>query len=163
MDAPLIVFLDSGPLSLVTHPKGGEEARGCKQWLSGLLAAGHVALVPEICHYEVRRELRRAEMRNGVPHEGLAKLDSFADDTGIVRVTPGTMRLASELWAEARVRNAQGAPDPALDGDMILCAQARLLSPADWDMEGSDVVIATGNVKHLSAFAAAQHWRDIRP
>ena len=161
--APLIALLDSGPLSLVTHPRGGIVAQECQEWLADFLDGGHAVLVPEICHYEVRRELRRAELKSGLPHAGLAKLDSFAEDAGIVRITPETMLLASDLWAEARIRNAQGAPDPALDGDMILCAQPRLLSPADWDMEGGQVVIASGNVKHLSLFADARHWRDVQP
>lgn len=134
----LIALLDSGPLSLVTHPKGGEEAQEC---------------------YEVRRELKRSELRSGTPSEGLAKLDSFAEDAGVVPITSEAMRLAGELWAEARHRHQRGAPDPALDADMILCAQARLINPNDWDMAGGKVVIATGNLKHLENFAVARHWR----
>ena len=45
-----------------------------------------------------------------------------------------------------------------VDADMILAAQAALLSAA-----GEDVVIATGNVHHLSLFAAARRWQDIHP
>lgn len=156
----LIALLDSGPLSLVTHPKGGEEAQEYKDWLAGILADGHMVLVPEICYYEVRRELKRAELRSGTPSEGLAKLDSFAEDAGVVPITSEAMRLAGELWAETRHRHQQGAPDPALDADMILCAQARLINPNDWDMAGGKVVIATGNLKHLENFAAARHWRQ---
>ncbi len=158
----VVVLLDSGPLGLVTHPKGGPEAQECQEWLAGILSEGHAVLVPEICHYEVRRELRRAEMQTGVSR-GLAKLDTFAEDAGIVRITPQMMRLASEYWAEARYKHFQGTSDAALDGDMILCAQAKLLSPTAWNMEGSDVIVATGNVKHLKHFADARHWRDIQP
>lgn len=71
----LIALLDSGPLSVVTHPKGGQEAQECKDWLTGILADGHMALVPEICYYEGRRELKRSKLRSGIPSEGLAKLD----------------------------------------------------------------------------------------
>lgn len=156
----LIALLDSGPLSLVTHPKGGEEAQKCKSWLTGILADGHMALVPEICYYEVRRELKRSELRSGISSEGLAKLDSFVEDVGIVPITSKAMRLAGELWAEARHRHQRGAPDPALDADMILCAQARLINPNDWGMTGGKVVIATGNLKHLENFAATRHWRQ---
>jgi len=163
IEASLLALLDSGPLSLVTHPRGGNEAQECQNWLADFLDAGHAVLVPEICYYEVRRELRRAEMKSGVPHKGLVKLDEFAEDAGIVRITPKAMLLASELWAEARILNAQGAPDLVLDGDVILCAQARSVSPADWGMDGSSVIIATGNVKHLNLFADARHWRDIQP
>lgn len=156
----LIALLDSGPLSLVTHPKGGSVAQECKNWLAGLLADGHTALVPEICYYEVRRELKRSELRAGVPSAGLAALDSFVGDFGVVTLTSGVMRLAGEFWAQARHARFQGAPDAALDADMILCAQAQLINPNDWDMAGGTVVIATGNLKHLESFAAARHWRD---
>ncbi len=156
----LIALLDSGPLSLVTHPKGGKEAQECKDWLVDILADGHMTLVPEICYYEVRREMKRSELRSGIPSEGLAKLDSFVEDVGVVPITSEAMRLAGELWAEARHRHQRGAPDPALDADMIRCAQARLINPNDWDMAGGKVVIATGNLKHLENFTAARHWRQ---
>lgn len=158
---PALVLLDSGPLGLVTHPRATPDAQECKAWLQRILAAGHRVLVPAICYYEVRRELRRSELRAGTPSRGLLNLDKFAADAGIVSITLETLLLATELWADARNRNAQGAPDVALDADMILCAQARLLRPADWEAEGATVVIATGNVKHLADFTPAAHWRDM--
>jgi len=43
-----------------------------------------------------------------------------------------------------------------LDGDVILAAQALLVSES-----GEGVVIATTNVGHLSGFVDDRHWRDI--
>lgn len=47
------------------------------------------------------------------------------------------------------------APD-ALDGDVILAAQALLVAN-----EGNEVIIATTNVGHLSRFVDAREWQDI--
>ena len=159
--SPLVLaLLDSGPLSLITHPNGGSEALECQNWLIDFLDAGHVALVPEICYYEVRRELYRSQLKNSVQSKGLAKLDAFVQRTGLVPITSEAMLLATEFWAEARHKHIQGTPDPALDADMILCAQAKLIDPSEWNADGANVVIVTRNVKHLEHFATALHWRD---
>ena len=159
----VLALLDSGPLGLVTHPRGGQDAEECKAWLAKFLSEGHLVLVPEITYYEVRRELRRTELRTGQASRGLMNLEAFTADAGLVPVTSAAIRLASELWAEARHNYQQGAPDAALDADMILCAQARLLVPKSWNADGASVVIVTRNVRHLEHFADARHWRDIQP
>ena len=155
-----IALLDSGPLGLVTHPRANPENAACKAWLSAFLAAGNLVLVPEITYYEVRRELRRSELKNGVPSRGLANLEAFAADAGLVPITSDAMRLATEFWAQARHLHIEGAPETALDADMILCAQAGTLRP-EWNPDGVAVLIATTNVKHLTHFTTARHWRDI--
>jgi hypothetical protein len=43
------------------------------------------------------------------------------------------------------------APPEALDGDVILAAQA----------ERAGAIVATENVAHLARFVIARHWRDI--
>ena len=45
--------------------------------------------------------------------------------------------------------------DESLDGDVILAAQASLLER----IEG-EVVVATGNLKHLTLVCRAKHWND---
>ncbi len=157
----VLALLDSGPLGLITHPRGGSEALKCQTWLADFLAAGNAALVPEICYYEMRRELRRSELKNGVPSRGLVNLEALTRSAGLVPITSGAIVTATEFWAEARHKRLQGAPDLALDADMILCAQAKLLDPVQWDMEGAEVLIVTENVRHLENFAEAIHWRDI--
>lgn len=159
----LLVLLDSSPLGHITHPNANEKADECKQWLARLLAEGHAVVVPEIVYYELRRELRRTELRRGQPSPGLANLEAFTMEAGLVPITSPVMRLASDLWAEVRHTHQAGTPDLALDADMILCAQARLVSPVSWDAEGATVVIATENVRHLEHFADARHWQSLRP
>ncbi len=58
---------------------------------------------------------------------------------------------AAAFWATARQQGQPTADDNALDADVILAAQAYLLSE-----EEEDPVIATTNVGHLSRFVKAQ-------
>lgn len=161
--ASLLALLDSGPLGLITHPKAVEEAEDCRQWLKRFMSEGNTVAVPEIVYYEVRRELRRTELKHGVPSSGLRKLEAFAVDVGLVPITSAAVKLASDLWAEARHLRQSGTTDLALDADMILCAQAQLINPASWNAEGASVVIVTRNAKHLTHFADARHWHDVQP
>lgn len=109
--------------------------------------------LPEIADYEVRRELLRLNSR-----DALSKLDGLKDTIDYISLNTGAMHQAAELWAEAR-RNGRPTADPhALDGDVILCAQARLAID-----QSDDFVIATTNVGHLSRFVSARHWSEISP
>jgi hypothetical protein len=75
---------------------------------------------------------------------------------GNVPLTTEIMLQAASFWAQARNMGKPTAPDTALDGDVILAAQAEVLSS-----EGHQVVIAATNVKHLNLFVDARLWRDI--
>jgi hypothetical protein len=48
------------------------------------------------------------------------------------------------------------ADDKALDGDVILAAQAATLGSTE-----DQVVLATDNVGHLSRYVGAERWQDI--
>jgi hypothetical protein len=66
------------------------------------------------------------------------------------------MLLAASLWAEVRKMGQPTADPKALDGDVILAAQAQMLAN-----EMTAVIIATTNVDNLSRFAIALNWQDI--
>ncbi|WP_343217810.1 hypothetical protein [Halotia branconii] len=66
------------------------------------------------------------------------------------------MLLAAELWAEARKTGQPTADAKALDGDVILSAQARLLGS-----KVAEVIVATTNVAHLARFITASDWQSI--
>ena len=111
-------------------------------------------LVPEISDYEVRRELLRAGKVRGIAH-----LDRSHITLGYLVITTPAMRQAAEFWAQARRQGQPTAPDLALDGDVILAAQATVLAL----QENDSIVIATENLRHLTRFAVADYWRNIQP
>ena len=144
------VLLDAGPLGLLTNPNNNSQAIACRAWLASLTAAGRVVCVPEITDYEVRRELIRIQS-----YSALANLDALGALLNYLPLTTDSMRLAAELWAQARSAGKPTAPDPALDGDVILAAQALILN--------SPVVVATANPGHLNRFVTALPWANITP
>lgn len=144
-----IVLLDTGPLGLVTNPRRSPQSVACAQWLQALVAHGIRVIVPEIADYEVRRELLRAKRE-----QGLARLDALANRLEYLSLTTAAMRQAAVFWAQARQQGQPTADEKALDGDVILAAQAMTLGVAD-------MVIATTNVGHLSRFAPAALWPDL--
>ena len=146
-----IIILDSGPLGMVTNPQAKPPYLKCQLWLDSLLQNGEMVILPEIADYEVRRELIRAGKERGI-----RKLDLFKNVLTYRPLTTEVMLLAAQLWAQARMRGRPTAEANALDGDVILAAQAILEAS-----EGNQVVIATTNVGHLSQFIDAREWRLI--
>ena len=146
-----IVVLDAGPLGMITNPRSSPENERCKDWLALLVRRGTQVVIPEIADYEVRRELLRADRT-----KGLARLDALRNMLTYVPITTPAMRRAAEFWAAARKLGRKSAADASLDADMILAAQAVLLSV------GSDqAIVATTNVRHLGLFTAAENWEQI--
>jgi predicted nucleic acid-binding protein len=143
------VFLDSGPLGLLTAPSRRSETRTCARWLADLVAAGVDVIIPEIADYEVRRELLRAGKTASVK-----RLDALALATRYLPITTVAMRHAAELWAQARQQGQPTAADNTIDADMILAAQVLTSNLPD-------PVIATTNVGHLARFCTAALWHTI--
>jgi predicted nucleic acid-binding protein len=146
-----LILLDSGPLGMATHPKAKGLPLECQQWLRSLLQRGEKVALPEIVDYEVRRELIRAGLLRS-----LRRLDDFKQTLEYLPIQTDTMLLAASLWAEARTTGQPTADPKALDGDVILSAQARLRMD-----NTTTVVVATTNVAHLSRFVTALDWRSI--
>jgi predicted nucleic acid-binding protein len=140
-------------LGLLTNPKHSPETEECNLWVRSLLAQRAHICVPEIADYELRRELLRGNKK-----KGLKRLDDFEKLVNYVPLSTAVMRKAAELWAHARQQGRPTADNKALDGDMILTAQALVFASSE-----DDVIIATTNVGHLSLFAKAAHWKDIHP
>lgn len=144
-----VVLLDAGPLGLLSHPKLSPESSACATWAEGLLSQGVRVFLPEIADYEVRRELLRADKQRGL--ERLNELSSFFE---YLPLTTATMRQAAVYWATTRRSGRPMAAEKALDGDVILAAQAASL--------GLDrTIVATTNVAHLSRLVAADLWQNI--
>jgi len=144
------VVLDTTPLGILCHPRNPPHAVACRQWLADLLAAGRRVILPEIADYELRREYVR--LGRAV---ALGNLDAYGLQLEYVPLSTPVMRLAADLWAQARTTGQPTAPNAALDGDVILAAQALSL--------GVPVVVATANPAHLSRFVTAELWQTITP
>ena len=147
----VVILLDAGPLGLITNPRASLETRDCNLWLEALVLKEIQVKIPEIADYEVRRELLRADKLKGIK-----RLDDLQKYLDYIPLTTQTMLKAAHFWAQMRKQGMPTADNKALDGDMILAAQAAMIKD-----EGHEVIIATTNVGHLSRLAQAQTWRDI--
>jgi predicted nucleic acid-binding protein len=148
-----LVFLDSGPLGLLSNARGKPRADKCRLWAQGLLSAGVRVFVPEIADYEVRRKLLHIGATTGI-----RRLDLVKAGHDYAPITTDVMLKAAELWAAVRRAGLPTAADAALDGDCILAALA--LQAAG---PGDVVTVATDNVGHLSRFVDAREWETIVP
>ena len=148
-----ILFLDSGPLGLLTHPQRSAEVVAVTEWLSHCLLGGCRVIVPAIVYYELKRELLRAKKSFGV-----ARLEAF------IAATPGrylplsdeALRLAADLWAKSRQEGQPTADPKSLDIDVIIAGQA-----LSFGAGSAEVIIATTNPKHLTQFVTAKNWSEI--
>ena len=115
------LFLDSGPLGLITHAQRSAEVIAATEWLSRCLRSGSQILVPAIVYYELKRELLRAKKSFSI-----GRLDAFVNATPgrYVPLSDEALRLAAELWARSRQEGQPTADSKALDIDVILAAQA---------------------------------------
>jgi len=121
-----------------------------------MLVGGARLALPEIAHYEVRRELVRL---NAV--SSLHRLDQLVSGGAGMEYLPLTtdiIKRAAEHWARVRQTGQPTADPKELDGDAILAAQASYAGKA-----GDVVIIATTNVGHLARFPgiSAQTWEQI--
>jgi len=146
------LLLDSGPLGLVTLPRLATEVVAMNQWLIDCLSSGDAVLVPASIYYELRRELLRARKTLG-----LARLDAFvqADPNRYLALTDEALRLAAELWAQARQQGRPRSSELDLDIDVILAAQALVLGA------GGKVIVVTTNPRHFRQFVDARLWNDV--
>jgi predicted nucleic acid-binding protein len=114
--------------------------------------------VAEINDYEVRRELLRKNA-----HKQIRRLDELINSSEFLPFDRPMMLYAAEVWAQLRNAGIPTADDGALDGDVILGAQALLHSRK---LGGGPVVVATENVRHLSRICSAppcvaMYWTTI--
>ena len=148
------LLLDANILTRLCHPTH-EENRPLSQWLEkvlGLSGPEVSVCIPEIVDYEVRRGLLHVALRSGRSMtKSLLRLDLLSDSLEYVPLNTQIMRRAAGLWAEARHSGQPTAPEEALDGDVILAAQA---------LEVAGLVV-TENTRHLSRFAPAYRWQEV--
>jgi len=148
------VVLDTNTLGVLINPRA-KHAAACIAWFEAMIHNGHHFYVPEIADYELRRELIR------IGSKSLDYLDRLPEmrEIDYMPLTTEAMRLGAQLWARARQEGRPTAGAEALDGDVLISAQALILQRT----EERQVVVATDNVRHISRFTAAKCWEDIDP
>jgi predicted nucleic acid-binding protein len=77
-------------------------------WLDAIVASGKRIVIPAIVDYEVRRGLlwKRASAQ-------LRRLDRLIDAVLFDPVTTEKLRVAADVWADARRRGATACPSGA--------------------------------------------------
>lgn len=153
----MIILLDSGILGQLTSPNLDWDTDPLKKWFDISLIRTNV-VSSKICDYEIRRGLLLAQ-KQGLTAEGLSLLDDLCKFVEFLPVTETILDLAADIWATARMAGQPTAGERNLDADMIICATWQDLATR---YPGQEVVIATTNVRHLSRFATAVRWEDLR-
>jgi predicted nucleic acid-binding protein len=146
------LLLDANILTRLCHPHKGINPK-VNQWLEKLLGSSpFTIIIPEIADYEVRRGLMHVALKSGQPTtRSLLRLDLLAETLEYLPLNTATLRRAAGLWAESRLGGQPTARDLALDGDVLLAAQA---------LEVSGVVV-TENIRHLSRSVESRRWQDL--
>jgi len=147
------LLLDTGILGKFCHPNQ-QQNRPVADWLHGLLLSGRESIqvfVPEIADYELRRKLLHLIDKRQADAKSILRLDDLGRLLDYLPLDTETMRCAAELWAAARGKGQSTAGTEAIDGDVILAAQAILI----------DGTIVTTNRKHLSRFVATKEWSEV--
>ena len=152
-----LILLDSGPLGLTVRARTSRKSFAITRGSMRILASGATIVIPEIAHYEVRRELLRIRAVGS-----LRRLDFALDPSGgFVHLPLSTDAIikAAEFWAFVRQTGIPTASPDALDADAILAGQAALAG-----QPGDTVTIATTNLAHLNRFPGidAQSWDQIQ-
>ncbi len=148
------LLLDTNILGRICHPRGNPEAAIWFQQTATIAAEkGGELIIPEIADYELRRKLLHfAKFRaSNDAIISLQRLDAFVCHLTYLPLSTLAMHRAASLWAQARGSGQSTAPEEALDGDVILAAQA---------IEAEAAVVSE-NTKHLSRLVRTYHWRDL--
>lgn len=153
------IFLDTGPLSILTNPRFPTLTQEAIQWSVNLMTAGHRLIVPAIADFELRRELERMGSVRSI-----MALDAFnaAVPDRYLPLTDYALKRAAKIWGQARNKGALPGDPKELNGDILITAQT-LEYQAVNGLADSDIVIASVNVAHLALFVSADLWQNIAP
>jgi predicted nucleic acid-binding protein len=152
VDASTLVVLDTGFLGYVTHPRMSADALSAQTWLSAVLRAHVPVAIPEIADYELRRELLLINSTRA-----LHTLDTLKRGLAFLPLTNDVMLRAAQMWATVRRAGVPTADRHALDGDVIVAAQALASAEAN----RLDPLVITTNPKHMLRLISAAHWGDV--
>ena len=148
----MILLLDTGILGQLCHPSSKHNL-ATSDWLRAVLddQFEHRIIVPEICDYELTRKLLHLIARGQSTQRSIDRLDAFRQQLEFLPIDSNVMLKAAEFWCQARLNGKPTAPSDALDGDVILAAQAAAV----------DGTVVTANTKHLSRFVPASDLHEL--
>ena len=95
-----LILLDSGPLGMIVRAPSKPHIIRCLAWVKTIRATGAVVVIPDIAHYEVRRELLRIRAVGS-----LRRLDyALGPRNGFkhLLITADAIIKAAEFWASVR-------------------------------------------------------------
>ena len=153
----MIVFIDSGVLGLLTHPKKACKPADCEDWLYSLFSKGVYVVSSDICDYEVRRSLLLESVKKN-SFNSLDNLNELRNVIDFLNLDTEVILAASQIWVETRKIGKQTADNYNIDVDIIILAHWQLLKK---QYPSRYLVIATTNVKHFQGFAEALNWQDV--
>jgi len=146
-----LILLDSGPLGMIVRAPSKPLIVRCLTWLKTILATGAVVVIPDIAHYEVRRELLRIRAVGS-----LRRLDyALGPSSGFEHLvlTADAMVKAAEFWAFLRQSGIPTSSPDALDADAILAGQAALAGRPGSEFRVFGIAVnsyATSRIERLS-------------
>ena len=157
---PSFIILDAGPAGIGCNDLRKPEVIAFYFWVKRCSEDSRTTIIlPEIADCEVRRKLL------SLPYgaASIRRLDGLARPGGpfvYLKINTDAMRRAARLRSEARRGGYSTADEKALDGDVILAAQA-----LEHVGIGDQLFIATGNQSDLSRYVGerAQPWDAITP
>lgn len=139
MESKTIILLDTGVLGKICHKKISDNVIKVLNYLQ----QQKIGLrVPEICDYELRRNLLLENL-----DKSIRKLNKFRRTARLLFFDTNTMIIASEIWADIRKQGNPTENKDSLDGDVILAAQAYQLKAYY-----AEVIILTTNPKDIAKF-----------
>lgn len=146
------LLLDTGILGQLCHPSK-QTTQPASDWVEAILTSGSDdrVILPELIDYELRRKLLHLRQKGQSSPRSIQRLDELCELLDYLPLDTATMRRAAEFWADSRSRGNPTAADVALDGDVILAAQAAMVGG----------MIVTSNRKHLSQFVPTREMNDI--
>jgi predicted nucleic acid-binding protein len=147
------LVLDTGILGQLCHPRKTQN-RPVAEWLVRTLRREDTqttVFIPEIADYELRRNLLHLIRKQQAVVRSIERLDDLERLLEYLPLDTEMMHQAAAFWAEARHKGMPTAGDRALDGDVILAAQAVSVGGT----------IITANRKHLSQFVPTREWSAI--
>jgi predicted nucleic acid-binding protein len=140
-------------LGSLCHPNR-KESQPVTEWLETLLITPIKIqiILPEIADYELRRKLLQLIRKSQASPKSIGRLDDLGRLLDYLPLDTETMHQAAELWAQSRSTGKPTAADQAIDGDVILAAQALAVNGT----------IVTTNRKHLSRYVSAKDYNEIK-